>query len=53
VSPDRGGYYCFGWDNAFIPQGSEKTWGEMNQEERDNTSLRAKAITKLNDYMQR
>ncbi len=43
----------FGWDNAFIPQGSEKTWGEMNQEERDNTSLREKAITKLNDYMQR
>ncbi|MBP6882462.1 MAG: non-canonical purine NTP pyrophosphatase [Candidatus Levybacteria bacterium] len=43
----------FGWDNAFIPEGSEKTWGEMNQEEQNNTSLRETAIIKLNAFLDR
>lgn len=42
-----------GWDKAFIPDGAEKTWGEMNLEEQDKTSLRKIAINKLNEYLNR
>jgi non-canonical purine NTP pyrophosphatase (RdgB/HAM1 family) len=41
----------FGWDNAFIPDGCAKTWGEMTIEEQNNTSLRKGAINKLNKYL--
>lgn len=41
----------FGWDSTFIPEGSEKTWGEMSTEEQNNTSMRKGAIDKLNDYL--
>jgi non-canonical purine NTP pyrophosphatase (RdgB/HAM1 family) len=41
----------FGWDNVFIPEGSEKTWGEMNMEEQKNTSMRKMAIDKLNHFL--
>lgn len=41
----------FGWDKAFIPQGAVKTWGEMTDQEQNNTSMRKIAIEKLNRYL--
>lgn len=42
----------FGWDAIFIPNGHEKTWGEMNADEKDATSMRSGAIKKLREYLQ-
>ncbi|MCX6756121.1 MAG: non-canonical purine NTP pyrophosphatase [Candidatus Nomurabacteria bacterium] len=33
---DRG----FGWDPVFIPEGKKKTWGEMEMDEQNETSMR-------------
>lgn len=41
----------FGWDPIFIPEGSTKTWGEMNVEEQKETSMRRIALKKLEDYL--
>jgi len=41
----------YGWDAIFIPEGYEKTRGEMiDGQERDNTSVRKKSIEKLEEY---
>lgn len=37
----------FGWDTIFIPDGETKTWGEMNEEEQQATSMRRQALLKL------
>jgi XTP/dITP diphosphohydrolase len=37
----------FGWDPIFIPDGSDKTWGEMTREEQSATSMRRIALKKL------
>ena len=37
----------FGWNSIFIPEGYTQTWGEMNQEEKDKTSMRKIALNKL------
>lgn len=42
----------FGWDAIFIPNGHTKTWGEMNADEKDATSMRNEALKKLRDYLQ-
>ncbi len=42
----------FGWDPAFIPEGYEKTWGEMDAEEQQETSMRRVALKKLEAYLQ-
>lgn len=41
----------FGWDSIFIPQGYDKTWGEMTKEEQIATSMRRSALTKLESYL--
>lgn len=41
----------FGWDPIFIPKGYEKTWGEMDIEEQKETSMRRKALLKLEAYL--
>lgn len=38
----------FGWDAIFIPAGETRTWAEMTKEEKQKTSMRAKALDKLN-----
>lgn len=42
----------YGWDTIFIPEGYEKTRGEMDEKgkERDNTSVRKKVLEKLEIY---
>lgn len=37
----------FGWDNIFIPEGSDKTLAELNEEEMDTYSTRYKAAEEL------
>ncbi len=41
----------FGWDPIFIPQGYQKTWGEMNMEEQKDTSMRRIALKKLEAHI--
>ncbi|MEI6533637.1 MAG: non-canonical purine NTP pyrophosphatase [Candidatus Roizmanbacteria bacterium] len=41
----------FGWDAIFIPTGYQKTRGEMNPEEQNNTSMRKIALKKLQLYL--
>ncbi len=37
----------FGWDAIFIPTGYTETWAEMSLEEKQKTSMRAKALEQL------
>jgi len=41
----------FGWDPVFIPDGHDKTWGEMDPEEQKETSMRRFALKKLEAYL--
>ena len=43
----------FGWDAWFQPNGSKKTFAEMNAEEKDAVSHRGKAYRKLAEYLRR
>jgi len=42
----------FGWDPVFIPDGSDKTWSEMNPDEQKKFSMRKIALKKLEDYLE-
>lgn len=42
----------FGWTPIFIPDGYEVTWGEMNLEDQGKTSMRKKALQKLEKFLQ-
>jgi len=42
----------FGYDPVFIPEGFDKTIGEMNAAEKAKISHRAKAVQKLIAYLQ-
>jgi len=42
----------FGWDALFLPNGSKKTFGEMNMEEKIKYSMRKIATKKLLGYIQ-
>ena len=45
------GEHGFGWNPIFIPDGYDKTWGEMTLEERADTSARYTELKKLENYM--
>lgn len=40
----------FGWDPIFIPEGHEKTFGEMTMEEKNGISMRKIALSKLEEF---
>ena len=42
----------FGWNPVFIPEGEELTWAEMTPEQSALTSMRKKAIEKLQKYLE-
>lgn len=42
----------YGWAAIFIPNGHEQTWGQMSAEDRDKTSMRNRALTKLKIHLQ-
>ena len=44
---EKRGEYGFGYDPVFIPTGSERTFAEMNMEEKNQFSHRKKATEKL------
>ena len=46
------GKKLFGWDTIFIPDGYEKTWGEMTEEETVPSSMRRPALKKLETFLQ-
>lgn len=48
AGPDSG----FGWDPIFQPDGYEKTFGEMGQEEKNKISMRKIATEKLKDFLE-
>lgn len=45
------GEHGFGWDPLFIPDGQDKTWGEMTPAEQTETSLRKPALQKLARFL--
>jgi XTP/dITP diphosphohydrolase len=47
ISPESRGKNGFGYDPIFIPNGSEKTFGEMTIKEKNSYSHRAKALENL------
>lgn len=49
VSPREGRE--FGYDPIFQPKGYEKTFGEMSQEEKNEISMRRRALNKLKKYL--
>lgn len=51
IITERRGSNGFGYDPVFIPDGSEKTFGEMELSEKDQYSHRAKATAKLVTFL--
>jgi len=52
IVPERGNS-DFGWDTIFLPEGSDKTFSEMTQEEKNRISMRSIAARKLHKYLLR
>jgi XTP/dITP diphosphohydrolase len=53
IIASKKGELGFGYDPVFMPQGSDKTFGEMNLEEKNLYSHRRKAVEKLIDFLQK
>ncbi len=53
VADQARGERGFGWDPIFVPEGHEKTWGEMTMEEQKATSMRRIALKKLEAELSR
>jgi inosine triphosphate pyrophosphatase len=41
----------FGWSSVFIPDGYDKTYAEMTNEEQSSISMRNRALKKLREYL--
>lgn len=52
IAPEPRGE-SWGWNNMFIPDGWDKTYGEMTDDEFKSCSHRYIAIEKLRDYLQK
>ena len=51
IAPAPRGEIGFGWDPIFIPSGHEKTWSEMSDDEKHETSMRKPALEKLSKHL--
>jgi len=51
ISTEERGNNGFGWDPIFIPLGQGKTFAEMIDSEKDVYSMRAKALSLLQQYL--
>ena len=49
----RRGEQGFGYDPVFIPEGSDKTFAEMDMEEKNIYSHRRKAVDKLVEFLEK
>jgi non-canonical purine NTP pyrophosphatase (RdgB/HAM1 family) len=47
----REGGNAIGWNRIFIPDGETKTLAEMNEDDKDRTSLRKRALIKLKKFL--
>ena len=52
VVPEKRGSLGFGYDPVFVPDGSDKTFAEMNAEEKNRYSHRQKAAAQLVLFLQ-
>ena len=52
IATEIRGSHGFGWDVFFIPEGYEKTYAEMQSEEKNSMSHRKNALEKLKMLMQ-
>lgn len=43
----------FGWDPIFIPEGETRTFAEMSEGEKANYSMRARALAKFKEWLER
>ena len=41
----------FGWDPIFVPEGEDKTFGEMELSEKNKYSMRASALNKMKEWL--
>jgi XTP/dITP diphosphohydrolase len=48
---EKKGLQGFGYDSVFLPDGYDKTFGEMNEEEKNKISHRGIAIRKLAEFL--
>lgn len=46
------GENSFGWGSVFIPEGYDKTFAELSDEEQDPLSMRNKALEKFREYIE-
>jgi len=51
IANEKSGDAGFGYDPIFIPNGCQKTFGEMSLDEKNKISHRSRAIQKLVDYL--
>lgn len=51
IAPRPRGDHGYGTDSIFIPDGQNKTWGEMNKEEQIQYSLRRIGLKKLEEFL--
>ena len=51
INNERKGSHGFGYDAVFIPEGSDKTFGEMELAEKNLYSHRRKATDKLIEFL--
>lgn len=42
----------FGWDEIFIPDGFNHTFAELSAQEKDEISMRRKAVVKFNEFLE-
>lgn len=53
ITEKRRGESGFGYDKVFLPNGSDKTFAEMSEDEKNAISHRAKAAALLIDYLKK
>ena len=51
IIAEQRGEHGFGYDPVFIPNGSNKTFAEMDMEEKNKFSHRKKAMKKMIDFL--
>lgn len=52
ISDSPRGEMGFGWDPIFIPEGYDKTWAEMTDDEKHATSMRKIALEKMGEFLE-
>lgn len=51
IAENPRGEMGFGWDPIFIPKGYSKTWAEMSDDEKHETSMRKIALEKVSKFI--